>query len=583
MVRTEWPRDNIQRQWHERPLPDGILDDGRYAEPQDARRQPPLAIEKALREHCGIKARHYFVAAILDDGSEQTFSGPGIHTPNVAKQIFSWSGFHREIRKAEANMMSGEDADLQYGQDPYRQHYGSNYSSGERTRRTSEIYNEEEMAFRPRKRNRFRRPGNDEDDVPAVTTGDRTGLQIGDKEAVWKFYDQRFRNCQQTACKLIAKAWVKAIEPKKQTHHPYTGKEAKAPSWWPTPWGSTKEDKVRHKEPDHLYKRERVYLLCHILRVVVQPLEVQKQKWPSVAKLGLNVTKLKEATDEALSSFFSTEGDRASQKNSQKKPFLDEIFKIARLEERFLNGEIDADTQAWIMSDKPESTQYQTDEGGVGDEADHPSGPTSASPRTMTGHEGILHGSSSEQSPTSQTHLQGGGFMGDMVGRGGAQYPGAPMTGTTAHMLPQGDQFIDDMNFKMSGGLFQVNNQRRSSMYTPTGEYTNPPSAGLYNQQTWPMGSTAPSTAATYAFQQQQQPPSQGHFSQAAVPMNQGQYMHGGYDGALPRSTMDQGTIYRSTTATNQGTYPGYMHTADGRTLPNPPIKQDVLSRVPGE
>jgi hypothetical protein len=67
---------------------------------------------------------------------------------------------------------------------------------------------------------------------------------------------------------------------------------------------------------------------------------VQKQKWPSVAKLGLNVTKLKEATDEALSSFFSTEGDRASQKNSQKKPFLDEIFKIARLEERFLNGEI---------------------------------------------------------------------------------------------------------------------------------------------------------------------------------------------------------------------------------------------------
>jgi hypothetical protein len=243
----------------------------------------------------------------------------------------------------------------------------------------------------------------------------------------------------------------------------------------------------------------------------------------------------------------------------------------------------DADTQAWIMSDKPESTQYQTDEGGVGDEADHPSGPTSASPRTMTGHEGILHGSSSEQSPTSQTHLQGGGFMGDMVGRGGAQYPGAPMTATTAHMLPQGDQFIDDMNFKMPGGLFQVNNQRRSSMYTPTGEYTNPPSAGLYNQQTWPMGSTAPNTAATYAFQPQQQPPSQGHFSQAAVPMNQGQYMHGGYDGALPRSTMEQGTIYRSTPATTQGTYPGYMHTADGRTLPNPPIKQDVLSRVPGE
>lgn len=237
----------------------------------------------------------------------------------------------------------------------------------------------------------------------------------------------------------------------------------------------------------------------------------------------------------------------------------------------------DADTQAWIMSDKPESTQYQTDEGGVGDEADHPSGPTSASPRTMTGHDGILHGSSNEQSPTSQTHLQGGGFLGDIVGRGGAPYPGAPATAATAHMLPQGD-FIDEMGFKMSSGFYQVNNQqRRSSMYTPPGEYANPPSAGLYNQQSWPMGSTAPSTAATYAFPQQQPPPSQGHFSQAAVPLNQGQYMHGGYDGTLPRSSLDQGTIYRSTAATTQGSYPGYMHTADGRTLPNPPIKQDGL------
>lgn len=160
-------------------------------------------------------------------------------------------------------MMPVDDADLQFGPDAYRQqqqqqqqqHYGSNYSSGERTRRTSEIYNEEELAYRPRKRNRYRRAGNEEDELPVVTMGDKTGLRIDDTEAVWKFYDQRFKNCQQTACKLIAKAWVKAVEPKKQTHHPYTGEDAKAPQWWPKPWGSTKEEKVRHKEPDHLYKR----------------------------------------------------------------------------------------------------------------------------------------------------------------------------------------------------------------------------------------------------------------------------------------------------------------------------------------
>lgn len=76
-----------------------------------------------------------------------------------------------------------------------------------------------------------------------------------DTKALWSFYDQRFKSCQQSACKLIAKAWVKAVEPKKQSTHPYTGSDEKAPDWWPKPWGPTKEDKVRHKEPDHLYKR----------------------------------------------------------------------------------------------------------------------------------------------------------------------------------------------------------------------------------------------------------------------------------------------------------------------------------------
>lgn len=149
-----------------------------------------------------------------------------------------------------------EDTESQYG-DPYRQQFGSGYGSGsgERTRRTSEIYAEDE-AFRPRKRNRgYRRMAAEEDDVPTVSTGSKRGLKIGDSTEVWKLYDQRFRNCQQTACKLIAKAWVKVVEPKKQTNHPYTGSDEKAPDWWPKPWGPTKEQKVRHKEPDHLYKR----------------------------------------------------------------------------------------------------------------------------------------------------------------------------------------------------------------------------------------------------------------------------------------------------------------------------------------
>ena len=63
--------------------------------------------------------------------------------------------------------------------------------------------------------------------------------------------------------------------------------------------------------------------------MIVEPREKQH---PSVQKLGLNVAKLREATDEALSLFFS---GKDNEKNSQKKPFLDEVFKIARLEERY--------------------------------------------------------------------------------------------------------------------------------------------------------------------------------------------------------------------------------------------------------
>jgi len=73
-------------------------------------------------------------------------------------------------------------------------------------------------------------------------------LVIGDEEEVEKFYCQRFRDMQQSSCKVIGKAFVKLVEPKKQTHYPYTKGEAQAPSWWPL------DKKVRHREPDHLLK-----------------------------------------------------------------------------------------------------------------------------------------------------------------------------------------------------------------------------------------------------------------------------------------------------------------------------------------
>ena len=82
---------------------------------------------------------------------------------------------------------------------------------------------------------------------------------------------------------------------------------------------------------------ERVHLLTHILRLIVEPTHKQHH---DVQKSCLDVKKLEEVTTEALSSFFS---DTENLLNKKKRPFLNEIFKVARYEERFRNGEIGRD------------------------------------------------------------------------------------------------------------------------------------------------------------------------------------------------------------------------------------------------
>ncbi|WVR05195.1 hypothetical protein IAU60_002207 [Kwoniella sp. DSM 27419] len=72
------------------------------------------------------------------------------------------------------------------------------------------------------------------------------------------FYMDRFTNLQQQTCKLVVKAWIKIIEPKKQMKYPYNKGEETKPSWWP--------QGVKHREPDHLPKDERKILLMSIVR-----------------------------------------------------------------------------------------------------------------------------------------------------------------------------------------------------------------------------------------------------------------------------------------------------------------------------
>jgi len=208
-------------------------------------------------------------------------------------------------------------------------------------------------SYRTRKRHRanLNRRAPDDDDPPVITRSKR-GIKVGDGNELWEFYGQRFRNIQQNACKLIAKIWVKAVAPKKQTHNPYTAGDSKAPDWWPKPWGPGKDEKVRHVEPDHLLKKgrllllpscmamqtnvvsERVHLLAHILRLIIEPNATQH---PDIQKLNIDIAKLEELTMEGLSGFFN---DNDKNNNGKKKPYLKEIFKVARHEEQFRRGEI---------------------------------------------------------------------------------------------------------------------------------------------------------------------------------------------------------------------------------------------------
>lgn len=68
--------------------------------------------------------------------------------------------------------------------------------------------------------------------------------------------------------------------------------------------------------------------------MVVEPPEKQH---PSIQRLALDVKKLEEMTMEHMSVWFN---DKDHSDNKEKRPYLKEIFKVARAQERYKNGEI---------------------------------------------------------------------------------------------------------------------------------------------------------------------------------------------------------------------------------------------------
>ncbi|KAJ9154838.1 hypothetical protein NKR23_g2420 [Pleurostoma richardsiae] len=606
MVQDQWPREPPRPTYYQYDrLPgDQPGDDGRYHETQDGRR-PPISVGRALREQCNIPAQHYFVAAVLDDGTTQIFAGPNPIPPNTINSFFSMDRYLRWIQRqgssAATSPLVGEP-DFPFD-DYHRSSIGADLGGRRYDRRRTQGADafDDESVYKTRKKARthtFRRDQDQADDEPQVqVVPSRRGIKIGNNKEVWDFCDQRFKNLQQTACKLIAKAWVKLVEPKKQSTHPYTGKEEKAPDWWPKPWGPNRDERVRHKEPDHLYKKERVYLLNHILRMIVEPNHKQHL---DIQKLNLNVAKLEEATLEALSAFFA---DKEHPDNAKKKPFLKEIFKVARYEERYKNGEIDADTEVYVMADDKIPENYQSDDGDGPaskdeEEQDQIPAPSSVPPNlspTKTTSQGMILTNTADQGPTGS--LQGSSFMSNLPVR--PPHYQSPLV--PAELSGSQQSYVE-------GGSLSVNSQaplqppsamslqepypdphgasRRQTMFASPTEYANPPGPALY--QGWQQSTTAPSNSPMYAFTQQHQAPQQGPFvQQPAVPIAAAPpYLGQSFDG-IHRATYDpnQSTMFRNNsvppvTVPHTQAYPSYLP-HDTRELHPVELKADPLLRGP--
>lgn len=92
----------------------------------------------------------------------------------------------------------------------------------------------------------------------SITCYPQTLLSIRNQGLLRKYYEKAFDSLQQTNCRILAKAYIKLVEPRKQVNYPYNGRkniagvpnqfdpEETKPGWWPAG--------VIHREPDHLRK-----------------------------------------------------------------------------------------------------------------------------------------------------------------------------------------------------------------------------------------------------------------------------------------------------------------------------------------
>ncbi|KAJ5689407.1 hypothetical protein N7462_003799 [Penicillium macrosclerotiorum] len=175
----------------------------------------------------------------------------------------------------------------------------------------------------------------DSDDFTPNGTNEMVPLRIGESQKVMAYYEGALKHFQQLNCRMVAKAFIKFIEPRKQVRHPYNGgkpppgsapgttgdPEKTKPEWWPPG--------VMHKEPDHLRKEYRIELLLHIIR--------------KLGSQNITADKLKEVAGDT----------KRSLKHPSHVEIIYEILRVRKMEERFERGEVDGNMVVYVMNRGP--------------------------------------------------------------------------------------------------------------------------------------------------------------------------------------------------------------------------------------
>ncbi|KAI0448018.1 hypothetical protein F4803DRAFT_545541 [Xylaria telfairii] len=588
MVNDTNPRDQYPSRpavWH--PVRMGseyYSEDGRLAESPEMRGRP-WTINRGLTEICGIPGRTFFVAA-EDNGRVICLSTPFGSSQLDHDVFFNSDAFIREVvrvQQAPIDNQSFNEPELAYNT-------GMSISAPEvnvtRTRDRHQypkgtVDNDINGAARrskkrPRASSKQRGGSSIRREVMSMgTLQPRKGIRIGDSDAVYAFYDHRLKCCQQTACKIIAKAWVKAVAPRKQTTNPYTRGDKTRPDWWPKTYCRFGEDTykdLRHKEPDHLGKEERVFLLCHILRLLVEPVDKQH---PAIRKVNLDLNTLEKVTFEAMSSWLN---DKDSPANGEKKSFLKELFKVAKQEARYRDNELDGNTEVFVRAissdeagkDVPSDSDDESnlDHKFTPDSSVEPNGQIMMSQVQVNEHRETGHfagNSFPEHVPMHTPQYSHHGFEPELSER--TNYVEAPGIGTHAPSYSHSHIGLSEMYPSPQG------TSRRSSVFNSPSEYGSPTTPVMYSP--WSSSNTA-SNAPIYGFQSQQ------HSVQAfGGQMAQGpSYTAPSIDGALPRpgTEVPHGDIFGSRgvgqgAMHHQSSFPGYV--AENASLVGPAVKTE--------